>query len=158
LPDVAGVKRFEELLAWQRMNELSVEVWRSTETGPAFRDFKFRDQIRDASDSAARNIAEGFGRFSPPQFAHFLDVSRGSAQETQALLRKGSATGPLTSTSGSTRWPFGESRRSPGFNAICAHRKRAAMRHVGIDETRSDRSAFGSFGVRVVRRSQLKVR
>jgi four helix bundle protein len=93
LPDVAGAKRFEELLAWQRMNELSVEVWRSTAAGPAFRDFKFRDQIRDASDSAARNIAEGFGRFSPAQFAHFLDISRGSAQETRALLRKGLSVG-----------------------------------------------------------------
>ena len=59
-------------------------------------------QIRESSDSAARNIAEGFGRFSPPQFAHFLDISRGSAQETRALLRKGLTVG---------YWPLNEYER-----------------------------------------------
>ncbi len=65
-------------------------------TGPACRDFRFRDQIRDASDSAARNVAEGFGRYGPAQFAHFLDIARGSAQETRALLQKGRAIGYWT--------------------------------------------------------------
>jgi four helix bundle protein len=101
-PGVSVAKRFEDLLVWQRMNELSVEIWKATERLPAAHDFKFRDQIRESSDSAARNIAEGFGRFSPPQFAHFLDISRGSAQETRALLRKGLAVG---------YWPLNEYER-----------------------------------------------
>ena len=41
--------------------------------GPASRDVDFRNEIRDASDSAQRNIAEGFGRYSPPQFVNFRD-------------------------------------------------------------------------------------
>jgi four helix bundle protein len=86
---VSGVKRFEELFAWQRMHELNMEVWKITNEPPAARDFGFRDQIRDACDSATRNIAEGFGRFNPREFAHFLDISRGSAQEARSLLRKG---------------------------------------------------------------------
>jgi four helix bundle protein len=32
------------------------------------------------------NIAEGFGRNSNKDFAHFLDMARGSAMETQSLL------------------------------------------------------------------------
>ncbi len=75
------------------MNELHLAIWNATSKPPASGDLKFRDQIRDASDSAARNIAEGFGRFNPAQFAHFLDISRGSAQETKALLLKGLAVG-----------------------------------------------------------------
>jgi four helix bundle protein len=86
-------KRFEELICWQRMKELSVEVWKATDRPPASRDFDFRNEIRDASDSAQRNIAEGFGRYNPPVFANFLDFSRASALETKALLKKGLAVG-----------------------------------------------------------------
>jgi four helix bundle protein len=32
------------------------------------------------------NIAEGFGRHSDKDFAHFLDVARGSCAEVQSLL------------------------------------------------------------------------
>ncbi len=90
---MAGARRFEDLIAWQRMHELSIEIWKSTDRPPASQDFDFRDQIRDASDSAQRNIAEGFGRFNPPQFVHFLDIARASATETKALLKKGLAIG-----------------------------------------------------------------
>jgi four helix bundle protein len=90
---VAGANRFEELLSWQRMHELNIEVWKATEHGPVARDFDFRNEIRDAADSAERNIAEGFGRFNPPVFANFLDFSRASALETKSLLKKGLAVG-----------------------------------------------------------------
>ena len=86
---MAGATRFEDLVAWQRMNELSVEIWKATERPPSGSDYKFRDQIRDASDSAARNVAEGFGRFHPGEFARFLDIARASALETKSLLKKG---------------------------------------------------------------------
>jgi len=75
------------------MHELNIEVWKATEHGPVARDFDFRNEIRDAADSAERNIAEGFGRFNPPVFANFLDFSRASALETRSLLKKGLAVG-----------------------------------------------------------------
>ena len=75
------------------MHELNIEVWKATEHGPAARDFAFRNEIRDAADSAERNVAEGFGRFNPPQFVNFLDFSRASALETKSLLKKGLAVG-----------------------------------------------------------------
>ena len=93
---MAVAKRVEELIAWQRMYELSVEIWHATETGASARDFKHRDQIRDASDSAQRNIAEGFARYNPGEFVRFLDVARASGQETRVLLKKARATGYLT--------------------------------------------------------------
>ena len=90
---MSGARDFEELLSWQRMHELNIEVWRATEDERAGRDFDFRDEIRAAADSAERNIAEGFGRFRPLVFANFLDFSRASACETRSLLRKGLACG-----------------------------------------------------------------
>jgi four helix bundle protein len=86
---VSGVRRFEELLSWQRGHQLHIEIWTACDRMPANRDFKFTNQIRDASESVPRNIAEGFGRYSPAQFLIFLDVSRGSALETRSLLKKG---------------------------------------------------------------------
>jgi four helix bundle protein len=68
------------------MYELSLEVWKFTGRPEVSRHFKYCDQIRDSSDSAHRNVAEGFGRYNPTEFARFLDVSRGSAEETRALL------------------------------------------------------------------------
>ena len=38
-------------------------------------------------------MAEGFGRFNPGEFAHFLGISRASILETQTLLKKGMAVG-----------------------------------------------------------------
>jgi four helix bundle protein len=88
---MSGARGFEDLLSWQRMHELNIEVWNATEYGRVSRDFDFRNQIRDAADSAERNIAEGFGRYKPLVFANFLDFSRASACETRSLLRKGLA-------------------------------------------------------------------
>jgi four helix bundle protein len=90
---MAGANRFQQLLVWQRMHELNIEVWKASTQGAAGRDFRFANQLRDAADSAERNIAEGFGRFNPVEFARFLDISRASALETQTLLRKGLSVG-----------------------------------------------------------------
>jgi len=51
---MSTAERFQDLLTWQRMYELSIEVWRFTKKPPAARDFKFRDQIRDASERLER--------------------------------------------------------------------------------------------------------
>ena len=90
---MAAAQRLEELVSWQRMHELNVEVWKATDRGPASRDFDFRDEIRDAADSTERNVAEGFGRYNPGVFANFLDYSRASAHETRSpkRFRQGSA-------------------------------------------------------------------
>ena len=50
------------------------------------RDLKFYDQLRDSAASGPRNIAEGFGRRSHPDFARFLDVARRSLGECQNHL------------------------------------------------------------------------
>jgi len=89
---VAGFDRVDDILTWRLMYELSLEVWRFTGKPHVSRHFKYCDQIRDASDSAHRNVAEGFGRYNPTEFARFLDIARGSAEETRALLKTACAT------------------------------------------------------------------
>lgn len=83
---MAGVKSFEELDAWKLSVELRDRIFDETERGPASRDFLFRDQIRDASRSAPRNLAEGFGAFLPREFARFARIARRSLAETHNHL------------------------------------------------------------------------
>ena len=93
-----GVRDFRDLVCWQLSYELKCEVFAFTAIGPASRDFKYRDQIRDSSAAAPRNITEGFGRYRPREFARFLEFARASLMETQSSLIDGRDNGYLSPT------------------------------------------------------------
>jgi four helix bundle protein len=80
-------ERFEDLRIWQAARGQVASVYRCLEprtTG--FQDFAFRDQLQRASISVMNNIAEGFERKTPKDFAHFLDVAKGSCGELRSML------------------------------------------------------------------------
>ena len=82
---MAAVHRFEDLFAWQLSSELRDEILPITERR-VWKDWTFRDQIRDSASSPPRNIAEGFGRFRPTEFAYFVRVAAASLHETRNHL------------------------------------------------------------------------
>jgi four helix bundle protein len=84
---VAGARHFRELECWQLASELKRRLFELADFPVIKRDFRFREQLRDAAASAPRNIAEGFGRRTHREFAHFLDVARGSLMECQNHLQ-----------------------------------------------------------------------
>ena len=86
---MAGVRRYQDLEVWQLADELKREVYALVGEGAASNDFKFRDQIRDSAASSTKNIAEGFGRFHPGEFARFMEFSIASTMETQDSLKDG---------------------------------------------------------------------
>jgi four helix bundle protein len=88
--------RYEDFEAWKLAHALNMKVFEMTSRPPGVNDFKFRDNIRDAADSAERNFPEGFGRFGPREFARFLDHSRASLLETKNELRVGLTRGYFT--------------------------------------------------------------
>jgi four helix bundle protein len=83
--------QYEALVSWQLMHELNIEVCKATEGEDAVGDCDLRREIRDAADSAERNIVEGFERRNPLVFANFLDFSSTAARQARSLLRKGVA-------------------------------------------------------------------
>ncbi len=93
---VAGARSHEELVVWQLAQELKLEVYKLLNAGPIARDFDLRDQLRRSGSSAPRNIAEGFGRFLPGQFIHYLRIANGELKETYDALGDGCDRGYLT--------------------------------------------------------------
>ena len=80
------VERFEDLIAWQKARQLTVEIYRITAQGEFARDFGLRDQIRRAAVSVMSNIAEGFDRGSRGEFHQFLVIAKASCAEVRSQL------------------------------------------------------------------------
>jgi four helix bundle protein len=81
-----GVKRFEDLLIWQKAQDLAVSVYRLHRDN---RDWGFKDQICRASVSVSNNIAEGFARGSDADFSRFLNYARTSSNEVRSMTYLG---------------------------------------------------------------------
>jgi four helix bundle protein len=83
---MAGKKSPEEFDAWQLAWELKERVFAFTSNPPATNDHEFCHGIRDAARSAPDNIAEGFYRFAPTDFANFVRIAKGSLGEVRNQL------------------------------------------------------------------------
>ena len=68
--------RYEDFKAWQLARALNMKVFEMTSKPPCVDDFRFRDNICDAADSAERNSPEGFGKFARPS-SRVSSITRG---------------------------------------------------------------------------------
>ena len=55
-------KTYKDLIVWQIGVNLKIEVYRLIDATTAVRDYRFRDQLRDAVAGIPTNIADGFPR------------------------------------------------------------------------------------------------
>jgi four helix bundle protein len=78
--------RFERLECWQQARVLNREIYKMTRRFPKDEIYSMSSQVRRASTSISSNIAEGSGRNSDKDFAHFLEQAYGSAMEVASLL------------------------------------------------------------------------
>jgi len=83
---MSAISRIEDIKAWQEARVLATSVYRITNTGAWAKDFGLRDQVRRAGVSIASNIAEGYARETDAEFARFLSIARGSANEVKTQL------------------------------------------------------------------------
>ena len=83
---VTGVKRFEDLIAWQKARLLTKAIYAETKQGLFARDFGLRDQIRRAVVSIMANVAEGFEKGTSAEFHNFLRIAKGSCAEVRSQL------------------------------------------------------------------------
>jgi four helix bundle protein len=81
-----AVKSYQDLVAWQKAMDLTVEVYRLTMCFPKEEMYGLSRQLRDAMVSVPSNTAEGQGRRSTREFRHHLSIARGSLQEVETQL------------------------------------------------------------------------
>lgn len=80
------VFQFESLTAWIKAKELTLSVYRLVAKFPQHEQFALSSQIRRAAISIPSNIAEGSGRISMKEKAHFVEIAFGSLTETYCQL------------------------------------------------------------------------
>ena len=80
------MKRIKDLVVYQKSKELVIFVYKMLDLFPDAEKFALCSQMRRAVVSVPSNIAEGMGRLSDKDQAHFLNMSYGSLMEVYAQL------------------------------------------------------------------------
>ena len=81
-----SVQSYRDLKVWNIGVQLTLEVYRITESFPRSEQFGLTSQLRRAAVSIASNIAEGHARSTRGEYRHFLSIARGSAIEVEVQL------------------------------------------------------------------------
>ncbi len=83
------INSFKDLIVWQKSIELFKLLAEDLETFPKERAaYIIIDQVLRSVSSMSANIAEGFGRKGRKEFAQFLGISKGSANESEDWYEK----------------------------------------------------------------------
>lgn len=77
---------YRSLIVWQKAMQFAKIVYAVVDTFPPAEKYALSDQIRRAVVSIPSNIAEGCGRTTNRDYAHFLSIARGSLYETLTQL------------------------------------------------------------------------
>ncbi len=80
------IDSFKDLIVWQKSIALVSDIYKLTRKFPPEERFGLTSQLRRAAVSIAANIAEGNGRGTRLDYAHFLDIAFGSVSEVSTLL------------------------------------------------------------------------
>ena len=97
---MAEVKSYRDLVVWQKAMNFAEHVYRVLRTFPAEERYALCDQLRRAVVSVPSNIAEGRGRDSARDYAHFLTLARGSLNEVSTQLELATRLGYMKPGSG----------------------------------------------------------
>ena len=77
---------FKELKIWKMAMSLTKEIYLVTKSFPKEEIYGLTNQIRRSAVSVPSNIAEGCGRNTDKQLAHFLNISMGSLCELETQI------------------------------------------------------------------------
>jgi four helix bundle protein len=76
---------YRRLEVWKAAHQLTLQLYRATTSFPHHEQFGLTSQLRRAAVSVGANIAEGSSR-GDKEFARFLTIALGSANEVEYLL------------------------------------------------------------------------
>ncbi len=80
------VRRFEDLIAWQKARILTKSIYGASKRSDFDRDVGLARQIQRAAVSVMSNVAEGFERGGRGEFHQFLSTAKASCAEVRSQL------------------------------------------------------------------------
>ena len=80
------IYQFEKLEVWQIALRVTKYTYKIVSTFPSEEKYNLTSQLKRAATSIGSNIAEGSGRSSKMDRAHFMNISFSSALECMSLL------------------------------------------------------------------------
>jgi four helix bundle protein len=80
------VKRYNDLIAWQKAMDLVEQIYMITRSFPKEELYGLTSQLRRAAVSIPSNIAEGHCRNGRREFVHHLSIALGSLGEVETQV------------------------------------------------------------------------
>ena len=80
------MQNFKELKVWEKAHQITLSIYKVSATFPKEEIYSLTNQLRRAASSVPANIAEGCGKQTKADFANFLNIALGSANETEYFL------------------------------------------------------------------------
>ena len=77
------MKNLKNMKVWEKAHSITLETYKITREYPKDEIYGLVSQMRRSASSIATNIAEGCGRLSDADFARFIVISMGSANELE---------------------------------------------------------------------------
>ena len=84
--DRMSIKRYEDLIVWQKAMDLVVEIYKIAKLLPKEEQYALSDQMKRSAVSIPSNIAEGQERNTTKDFIRFLYIAKGSKGELETQL------------------------------------------------------------------------
>jgi four helix bundle protein len=80
------MQNYKDLKVWEKAHQFTLTVYEVSKSFPREEIYSLTSQLRRAASSIPANIAEGCGKNTQAEFAHFLNISLGSSNESEYFL------------------------------------------------------------------------
>ncbi|MEO8860402.1 MAG: four helix bundle protein [Ginsengibacter sp.] len=80
------MQNYKDLRVWEKAHLFTLNVYETSKKFPKEEIYSLTNQLRRATSSIPANIAEGCGKNSNAEFAHYLNIALGSANEAEYFL------------------------------------------------------------------------
>ena len=80
------MQHYKDLYVWEKAHQFTLKVYDITKQFPKEEIYSLTNQMRGADASISANTAEGYGKNSKPDFAKYLNIALGSANQSEYYL------------------------------------------------------------------------
>ena len=141
---MAGLRNHRHFDAWKLSARVRTEVRKLLAHHGFQRELDLRDQLRRSARSPCPNIAEGFARYHPKDFARFVRIARGSLSETIEHLEDAVEEGIITDSQAAASIEFAERAMGACTRLICYLESAEAPNRPPKRRTPRSRSRFAT--------------